>query len=102
MDTGKVLKRININHGIAKVTPSCPILIGDDMFYVFWLTGQYPDLVPLKLAGIPQLLAASFCAQKLLENYIEKLTRNTRFDDILLDCAELLDHIDVDHKDTFY
>ncbi|CAF4985018.1 unnamed protein product [Rotaria sp. Silwood1] len=55
MDTGKVLKRININHGIPKLTPSCPILIGDDMFYVFWLTGQYPDLVPLKLAGIPQV-----------------------------------------------
>ncbi|CAF1570193.1 unnamed protein product, partial [Didymodactylos carnosus] len=30
--------------------------------------------------------------------YIEKLTKNTRYDDILLDYAELLDHIDVDHE----
>ncbi|CAF1576796.1 unnamed protein product [Didymodactylos carnosus] len=56
MDTGKVLKQINVNGlDAGKATPSCPILIGDDMLYFFWLTGEYPDLVPLKIVGMPQI-----------------------------------------------
>jgi hypothetical protein len=56
MDTGKVLKRINLNQEKNKyITPQCPILIGDEMFYFFWLTNQYPKLVSLKATGIPQL-----------------------------------------------
>lgn len=56
MDTGKVMKRIDLNLENDKlITPQCPILIGDDMFYFLWLTGEYPQLVPFKVKGIQQL-----------------------------------------------
>ncbi len=56
MDTGKIIKRIDLNLGNDKgITPKCPILIGDEMFYFAWLTGQYPQLVPFKVTGIQQL-----------------------------------------------
>ena len=38
-----------------KVTiPYCPILIGNDMIYISWLLGEYPDLVPLNIISTPQ------------------------------------------------
>ncbi|CAF0962409.1 unnamed protein product [Didymodactylos carnosus] len=56
MDNGNVLKRYELNiDSKSKITPHCPILIGSDMFYFFWLTGEYPDLVPLKVSGVPQI-----------------------------------------------
>ncbi|CAF3742293.1 unnamed protein product [Rotaria sp. Silwood1] len=56
MDLGKIIKRIDLNLGNDKgITPKCPILIGDEMFYFSWLTGQYPQLVPFKVTGISQL-----------------------------------------------
>jgi hypothetical protein len=56
MDTGKIIKRIDLNLGNDKgITPKCPILIGDEMFYFSWLAGQYPKLVPFKVTGIQQL-----------------------------------------------
>ncbi|CAF1152848.1 unnamed protein product [Rotaria sp. Silwood1] len=56
MDIGKIIKRIDLNLGNDKgITPKCPILIGDEMFYFSWLTGQYPQLVPFKVTGISQL-----------------------------------------------
>jgi hypothetical protein len=56
MDTGKIIKRIDLNLGNNKlITPQCPILIGDEMFYFSWLTGEYPALVPFKVTGIQQL-----------------------------------------------
>jgi hypothetical protein len=61
-DTGKILNRIDIlkdetnGAGGKKVTiPYCPILINNDMIYISWLLGAYPDLVPLTITGIPQL-----------------------------------------------
>ncbi|CAF3267797.1 unnamed protein product [Rotaria sp. Silwood2] len=56
MDTGKVIKRIDVSMGSNKyITPQCPILIGEEMFYFSWLTGQYPQSVPFKIAGIKQV-----------------------------------------------
>jgi outer membrane protein assembly factor BamB len=56
MDTGKVIKRIDLNVGHDKnIAPRCPILIGDEMFYFIWLTGEYPKLVPFKVTGIQQV-----------------------------------------------
>lgn len=56
MDTGKIIKRIDLNLGNDKsITPQCPILIGDEMLYFSWLAGQYPQLVPFKVTGIQQL-----------------------------------------------
>ncbi|CAF1028914.1 unnamed protein product [Didymodactylos carnosus] len=56
MDTGKVIKRIDLSLGHDKpITPQCPILIGDEMLYFFWLTGRYPELVPFKVTGIDQI-----------------------------------------------
>jgi hypothetical protein len=47
MDTGKIIKRIDLNVGNdGGITSKCPILIGDEMFYFIWLTGQYPQSVP--------------------------------------------------------
>jgi hypothetical protein len=61
-DTGKILRRINIlkedmnDTAQRKITiPYCPILVGNDMIYVSWLLGNYPDLVPLNIIGTPQL-----------------------------------------------
>jgi len=61
-DTGKILRRINIlkeemnDTEQRKITiPYCPILIGNDMIYISWLLGNYPDLVPLNIMGTPQL-----------------------------------------------
>jgi hypothetical protein len=56
MDTGKVIKRIDLNLGNNKpIAPQCPILVGDEMFYFSWLTGQYPQQVPFKIMGIEQV-----------------------------------------------
>ncbi|CAF1090046.1 unnamed protein product [Rotaria sordida] len=56
MDTGKIIKRIDLNLGNDNgIIPKCPVLIGDEMFYFSWLTGQYPQLVPFKVIGIQQL-----------------------------------------------
>lgn len=61
-DTGKILRRIDILKDEMKdvqqkkiTIPSCPILIGNDMIYISWLLGDYPELVPLTIGGIPQL-----------------------------------------------
>lgn len=61
-DTGKILRRIDILKDGKNVTeqnkitiPYCPILIGNDMIYISWLLGSYPDLVPLNIIGVPQL-----------------------------------------------
>jgi hypothetical protein len=56
MDTGKVIKRIDLNLGNnTPITPQCPILVGDEVFYFSWLTGQYPQQVPFKVMGIEQV-----------------------------------------------
>jgi hypothetical protein len=56
MDTGKIIKRIDLNVGNDNnITPKCTILIGDEMFYFIWLTGQYPQSVPFKVIGIQQV-----------------------------------------------
>lgn len=56
MNTGKVIKRINLELGNNKfIQPRCPILIGDEIFYFSWLTGEYPKLVPFKIKTIQQL-----------------------------------------------
>ncbi len=56
MDTGRIIKCIDLNLGNDQhITPHSPILSGDEMFYFSWLTGQYPQLVPFKVAGIHQL-----------------------------------------------
>lgn len=56
MDTGAVLKRININvPSNTTITPNCPMLIGNDMLYISWLEGNFPNLVPLNIMGLPQL-----------------------------------------------
>jgi hypothetical protein len=56
MDTGKIIKRIDLNLESNKsISPKCPILIGDEMFYFSWQTGQYPQSVPFKVTGIQQL-----------------------------------------------
>lgn len=56
VDTGRVLRRVDLSVGQEKVTTAfCPILIGSDMLYVSWLSGAYPDLVSLTITGIPQL-----------------------------------------------
>jgi hypothetical protein len=60
-DTGKILRRMDLlkeetSSTKGKITiPYCPILIGDDMIYISWLLGSYPDLVPLTTIGVPQL-----------------------------------------------
>jgi hypothetical protein len=61
-DTGKILRRMNLlseetsSTEKTKITiPYCPILIGNDMIYISWLLGSYPDLVPLTTIGVPQL-----------------------------------------------
>jgi len=61
-DTGKILRRIDLlkeemndTEQIKITIPYCPILIGNDMIYISWLLGNYPDLVPLNIIGIPQL-----------------------------------------------
>ena len=56
MNTGKVIKRIALKLGNDKhITPQCPIIVGDEMFYFSWLTGQYPEKVPFKVTGIQQI-----------------------------------------------
>jgi len=56
MNTGEVIKRIDLNLGNNKpIAPQCPILVGDEMFYFSWLTGQYPQQVPFKVMGIEQV-----------------------------------------------
>ncbi|CAF1379544.1 unnamed protein product [Adineta ricciae] len=56
MDTGKVIERINLNLTTnEQIIPQCPILVGDEMLYFSWLTGEYPELVPLKVMGIQQV-----------------------------------------------
>lgn len=62
VDSGKILRRIDISKQEKNVTeqkkitiPYCPILIGNDMIYISWLLGDYPDLVPLNIIGVPQL-----------------------------------------------
>lgn len=58
MDTGKIIERIDLNLGNKQqITPQCPILVGDEMFYFSWLTGESPDLVPFKVTGIQQVQA---------------------------------------------
>jgi len=61
-DTGKILKRIDLLKNLTNykeekkiITPHCPILIGNEMLYVSWLTGTYPDIVPLTIVGVPQI-----------------------------------------------
>ena len=55
-ETGQILQRMDIYKAERKMTiPFCPILIGNEMIYVSWLTGVYPDLVPLTIMGVPQL-----------------------------------------------
>ena len=56
MDSGKILKRIELD--VAKnqlVLPQCPILIGNEIFYFAWLTGEYPNLVPFHVTAFAQL-----------------------------------------------
>jgi outer membrane protein assembly factor BamB len=54
--TGKVLRRMDVSQTDRKITtPFCPILIGNEMIYIPWLLGAYPDMVPLTIVGIPQL-----------------------------------------------
>ncbi|CAF1119429.1 unnamed protein product [Adineta ricciae] len=56
VDTGKILHRTNITTVDSKISiPFCPILIGDELIYISWLTGDYPDQVPLTITTIPQL-----------------------------------------------
>ncbi|UJR08006.1 hypothetical protein I4U23_012284 [Adineta vaga] len=56
VDTGKILRRMDLIVTEKQITiPFCPILIGNDMVYLSWLTGNYPDLVPLTISGVPQL-----------------------------------------------
>ncbi|CAF0912083.1 unnamed protein product [Adineta steineri] len=56
MDTGKVIKRINLNLGTDKqISPQSLILVGNEMLYFSWLTGQYPESVPFKVIGIQQV-----------------------------------------------
>ena len=55
MDTGKIIKRIDLNVGNETISAKCPILIGDEILYFSWQTGQYPHLVPFKVTRILQL-----------------------------------------------
>ncbi|CAF0752172.1 unnamed protein product [Adineta ricciae] len=56
MDTGKVIKRIDLKLADTKsISPQCPILIGDEMLYFSWLEGEYPQKVPIKVMGIEQV-----------------------------------------------
>lgn len=54
MDTGKIIKRIDLNVGNTTISPKCPILIGDEMLYFSWFTGDDPELSPFKVMGIEQ------------------------------------------------
>jgi outer membrane protein assembly factor BamB len=61
-DTGKILRRMEVlqkapnAEEYKKLTiPFCPVLIGNELIYVSWLSGDYPELVPLTVVGVPQL-----------------------------------------------
>ncbi|CAF1253756.1 unnamed protein product [Adineta steineri] len=55
-DTGKILRQMDVARTDSKIVKSfCPMLIGNEMIYISWLTGAYPDLVPLTITGVPQL-----------------------------------------------
>ncbi|CAF0989233.1 unnamed protein product [Rotaria sordida] len=61
-DTGKILRRMEVlqkatnGEEYKKLTiPFCPILIGNELVYISWLSGDYPELVPLTVVGMPQL-----------------------------------------------
>lgn len=55
MDTGKIIKRIDLNVGNINSAPKCPILIGDEMLYFSWFVEDSPQLVSFKVIGIQQL-----------------------------------------------
>ena len=56
MDTGKIIKRIDLNLGDNQsIAVQCPILVGDEMLYFSCLVGEYPRLVPFKVIGIEQV-----------------------------------------------
>jgi hypothetical protein len=54
MDTGRIVKRIDLNLGNDQhIIPQCPILMDDEMFYFSWSTEEYPK--QFKVTGIQQL-----------------------------------------------
>ena len=55
MDTGKIIKRIDLDIGNVDISPKCPVLIGDEMLYFYWFTRDDPKLAPIKVIGLQQV-----------------------------------------------